>query len=301
MRRTTLASMGSVVGITSILASAGPCTQEVFNEVCDLGLVDLSGFWRDPDRQGRRNYIFTQAGSSLTSVDHPDTPGLCVHEDGQGTTSTSKDEFVVVIDRCEVRGMIAVCRSGFLPPEDNLNGIVDVPFVGIVSSDGKRITGTAGPDEVRGLSFEIEYERLACAPKPPSTYLGLPGSSVIEFFPVYFAESETMVYTGADPSGLPGLRRVTAGVDGLVTGIDRTTDDQLVFTVTVTNGNRIEFTFVGTNGSSASVNQGDVVTPETVIGRLGTKSAESGVYTLEVRAFQEGTETPINPDCVELE
>ncbi len=69
--------------------------------------------------------------------------------------------------------------------------------------------------------------------------------------------------------------------------------------VLVSNGNRIEYELLGSM-SVALVSVGDMVAPDTEIGRLFELESQPDVFTLKLSAFKSGTDEPLNPDCVEL-
>lgn len=101
--------------------------------------VDFTGLWTDGDRL----FEITQDGYTITS--RFVQPFVCDHEDGQGTTSTTDEDFTATLaGDCTIAGVITVCRFGCTPDADDCtldeNGIASVEFEGEVSELGDIIS-----------------------------------------------------------------------------------------------------------------------------------------------------------------
>ena len=143
-------------------------------------------------------------------------------------------------------------------------------------------------------------DRLPCRPKQPADY-GLPGD--VEW---QARRSNGVVgFEGQDAAGSATPIPVTASVNGTVTEIQQPVAGEgalgvpLVITVTVGNGNTVEYFFSGGEDAQSLVQVGDEVTPSTP---LGTLAVQNGAYNLSVFGHaagdDDGSET-VNPDCIE--
>jgi hypothetical protein len=125
-------------------STAGPCSD-----------VDFTGTWTDGDRL----YELTQTGSALAS--RFAEPFVCDHEDGQGTTSTTDEDFTATLGAdCTITGTITVCRFGCTLEADDCspaqNGIATVAFEGEASQEGD-IISIDFTDPLTGDSFSLLY------------------------------------------------------------------------------------------------------------------------------------------------
>lgn len=122
----------------------GPCTG-----------VNFTGTWTDGDRL----FELTQSGNTITS--RFAEPFLCDHEDGEGTTSTTDEDFTATLSGdCTITGTIAVCRFGCTVGAGDCsvdqNGITTVPFEGEASEQGDAIS-IDFTDPLTGDSFSLLY------------------------------------------------------------------------------------------------------------------------------------------------
>lgn len=121
--------------------------------------VDLNGTWFD----GSRDFEITQENGTITSLFV--TPLVCDHEDGQGTTTQTNEDFTADfdVDDCRLIGTITVCRFGCTAESDDCsldeNGLSMVEFEGIVSEDGQTLD-IEFVDPVTGDVFDLSYTRV---------------------------------------------------------------------------------------------------------------------------------------------
>lgn len=121
--------------------------------------VDLNGTWFD----GSRDFEITQENGAVTSLFV--TPLVCDHEDGQGTTTQTNEDFTADfdVDDCRLIGTITVCRFGCTAESDDCsldeNGLSMVEFEGVVSEDGQALD-IEFVDPVTGDAFDLSYTRV---------------------------------------------------------------------------------------------------------------------------------------------
>lgn len=299
MRRILFFTILGILCTISLSYSGGGCTL-TFPIFCpgDGGeVVDLTDFWRDADKSGLVAFSIVQDGVIVTSTRL--APRVCDHEDGTGATSQSMEDFTGVISGCSIIGQIEVCRFGFDPLTVG-NGIIKAELDATINLAQDRINGTFS-DPVTGRSGTATWERLGCQPKAPEDYL-LPGTEIIAFITAHNLALGMITYGGQAPLGIEITRRVVSGVSGAVATVTPgSATDPTIIGVIVGNGNRIEYSLFGAF-AVAMVSPGTAVDPSTVIGTIGEGTGPSGepeFFMLQLRAFEVGTDAPINPDCVE--
>lgn len=258
-------------------------------------VVDLTDSWRDADKSGLVLFSIVQDGVIVTSTRL--APFVCDHRDGQGTTSQSMEDFTGVINGCGITGQITACRFG---QQTANTGIITAELDATLNSTQDRIEGTFS-DPVTGRSGTAAWERLGCKPKMPDEYL-LPGTEIIAFITEHNLALGMITYNGQAPLGIEITRRIVAGVSGAVATVTPgSATDPIVIGAIVGNSNRIEHSLFGAFATEM-VSPGTAINPSTVIGTIGEETGPSGepdFFRLQLRAFEVGTDAPINPDCVE--
>lgn len=268
---------------------------------CDLALVNISGFWHDPTSVTRHNFRFDQVGSTVTSTNLSGA-GFCHHRDGLGTISETREDFVGTLQRCSISGLIKVCSAGCNPEIDrcdpDLNGIFDADLSARINHDRNgHIESLTATVVVPFTGEEIIriWEPLPCEPKLTINYL--PNTTDILWNSRYLPEGQLVAFTGKNSTGVadtllrPGVDGHVVDIQHDVTGGPRPT----TITIELTNKNRIEYSFFGRN----LVGVGRVVSFGTEIGRVHP-DVFTGLFKLELRAFEAVSDNPISPDCVEL-
>lgn len=300
MRRVLFIAILGIPCAISLSYIGGGCGRTALNvELCPAGgdVVDLTGFWRDADKSGLVAFSIVQDGVIVISTRL--APRVCDHQDGTGTTSQGMEDFTGVISGCSIIGQIELCRFGF-DPLITPNGIIKAELDATINPAQDRIEGTFS-DPVTGLSGTAAWDRLGCQPKAPEDYL-LPGTEIIAFITEHNLALGMITYGGQAPLGIEITRRVVAGVSGAVATVTPgSATEPVVIGVIVGNGNRIEYSLLGAF-ALAMVSPGTAVNPTTVIGTIGEGTGPSGepdFFKLQLRAFEAGTDAPVNPDCVE--
>lgn len=116
------------------------------------GGVDLSGAWT----QDTNTLTIAQDAGALTSTF--DVPFACDPEDGSGQMFQTDEDFMGMLDGCDITGTINVCRFGCDDQSNFQCGIVALDMSGTVDPGGDRFEIMV-TDAFTGDSLTLVYLR----------------------------------------------------------------------------------------------------------------------------------------------
>lgn len=295
VRRTSIFSVA--LALCSVFAEGG-CGREAFQDV-----FPRRTFWLDDKENG---IYIERKGDRLVAV--RTEPWTCDHPDGAGTTSegplldfkgtlrpaeSGESGTDPEVPMLALTGIIKACRYGRDPGEQACppcpNGIFDGIVNGTVNRALDEITGTIEDPQTADTS-SVTYTRVDCRPRPPGHYLP---DEHLAWERHYFEDRTLVEYVGRDPTGRQTHTSVRAGVRGSVQEVFADDTPPYVISVVADDGNRIDYDFK-IPGAEPLVESGEQVDHSSKLGLL----PRTEVFRLQLRGFEEGTNAPMNPDCI---